>query len=1008
MAFKISWTLELFLVLGVVCFFSGGSHSRMSCPQSLKVEKGNNITVSCSHANMTLVSSYWYKGDPSLTSPILRIEEGEPGGKEYSKGHYDITDAGAMIITGATIHHEGVYWFLSYFDDGSFEKHKVNVNVTITPYHVCPVIDMCSSCKVCSKNINKTGSIKCSITNSRPKLTLKWMIKSRKGIEIFTPTLTEERNIFSDSWNTSTQIEYVATSCDQQAILLCLAQDDMDLLMYKNSSININSDNCTADGTDIEDKSLGTTVIVTVVSLSVCLSVALITCFICFIRRKTNNGNDGSKTPGDLELNNSHAKHSVSRQLMTDEARYVITCLKEVYKPYCFFQGLPFENPIPADYLYTGCQCQVTFSSGAKDVVTSDNLLAKEYFINERLVIIIGNRGSGKTTLLTQIVKAWIDEKDNDFVLIFTSLKGATKDTNLTDLMKQNMSAYNMKDIKCLEETIKDHKCLVLLDGLDEVSFDDGSKSGSVDGGDNKLTCSIDANMPHKCLTVGALLNAQYKNNCSNMKVWATTRNEYPIKELGLDRNCKVLLKGFSNEQIQHYIRKTYSYFVHPDRQNACTLHHASDEKLEDCANESTENNHNLSNKKSILEDEKVGLLETSEQHKGPTCSKDSKNNICENVYKFLEKYDIINSFREAPLLFCLIARIYVATFVVEIPFAKKTDTWNLASVTDYMINCLMSKLTRECNPECDQRNISFLEEKALELTFEGSDFHTNTYPITIQDIEEAIDEAIDIGILQERHLAQSIDKKSVKTAYSGNRDILFCCQYFQDYFAACGFVKNPQNFQKLSQNLSKYKEKEFISLVKFLCNLKKSFVEEHCDFLLKSGWFNCVINCLYEVSEGEYEKKIRKLCDKEITIRSFGSHYHESVVTSFFQKCKETNVKLHSVIFLGEFSNIFLKELCFSSIEKVEFAKKHFTAEDFVYILKEMTKNHGKKQLRFVMCDLDDLSEKREEIQNMDFPRPAVYRKQNLSDMVFQQFNFETLQWKVGKVKRLVNDVLS
>ncbi|KAJ8035401.1 hypothetical protein HOLleu_22624 [Holothuria leucospilota] len=215
----------------------------MSCPQRLQIEKGENMTVSCNPEDIQLSSSFWYKGDPSVSGPVLRLERGVPGGTEYGKRHYDITSTGAMIIIDATVDHEGIYSFLAYFDDGQFEKLNVTLVVTITPLQACPVIDKCDPCKDCKKKVNGTDSLRCTVSHSRPKMTLNWLLISANGIKIFRPRKTEEKDYSTDSWNTSSVLPYVARSCNQQAVLQCVAQDEMRLLKHWHSSVNIYTGN---------------------------------------------------------------------------------------------------------------------------------------------------------------------------------------------------------------------------------------------------------------------------------------------------------------------------------------------------------------------------------------------------------------------------------------------------------------------------------------------------------------------------------------------------------------------------------------------------------------------------------------------------------------------------------------------------------------------------------------------------------------------------------------------
>lgn len=91
--------------------------------------------------------------------------------------------------------------------------------------------------------VNGTGSLRCSITQSRPKITLNWNIKSEKGIEIFKPMIKADKDYSTDTWNTSTEISYRTPSCSLHAVLQCMAQDEIGLLKYWHSSLTIYTGN---------------------------------------------------------------------------------------------------------------------------------------------------------------------------------------------------------------------------------------------------------------------------------------------------------------------------------------------------------------------------------------------------------------------------------------------------------------------------------------------------------------------------------------------------------------------------------------------------------------------------------------------------------------------------------------------------------------------------------------------------------------------------------------------
>ncbi|XP_071944164.1 uncharacterized protein [Antedon mediterranea] len=162
--------------------------------------------------------------------------------------------------------------------------------------------------------------------------------------------------------------------------------------------------------------------------------------------------------------------------------------------------------------------------------------------------LIEGEGGIGKTTILRHLSYTWAtpSQSNNVFegkIVFFLCVRDLQKDDNIFDLIvKQlDMKDFNLdtdlpKDPRLIQKFIKKHddKVVLLLDGLDELRFNNQS--------------------------VLSLFN---KTNLKESTVILTSRQEN-IDEFKKECNVHVRVKGFNQESIYEYIEKYFNYFGQP------------------------------------------------------------------------------------------------------------------------------------------------------------------------------------------------------------------------------------------------------------------------------------------------------------------------------------------------------------------------------------------------------------------------------------------------------------
>ncbi|PIK44131.1 hypothetical protein BSL78_19019 [Apostichopus japonicus] len=218
-------------------FFTG---LQLSCPSNIFIEKGHNATIGCKTSEPP-TDVFWYVGSPSSTSPILSLENNLKSGTLYDSSKFDITSNGDVLISNAQIEDEAVYTVVAFFATGKYEVENITVSIKVSPQQVCPMIAKCASCSNCTLQINRTGQLQCTVTDSRPKVLLRLEIRRSEHLQVTTGETISQKNEKLGTWNTSISVEYTFDACGGFADIRCLAQDSINVLHRKDSNIRLTS-----------------------------------------------------------------------------------------------------------------------------------------------------------------------------------------------------------------------------------------------------------------------------------------------------------------------------------------------------------------------------------------------------------------------------------------------------------------------------------------------------------------------------------------------------------------------------------------------------------------------------------------------------------------------------------------------------------------------------------------------------------------------------------------------
>ncbi|KAJ8039355.1 hypothetical protein HOLleu_17041 [Holothuria leucospilota] len=211
----------------------------MDCPAKVYVELGKDGIINCQILNNGDV--YWYKGNSTKTSPIVRLENGQKKISQES-GRYDIDEEGSLIIKKIEEQNYGFYSVVNFHANDKHETDQIKVEIAVKP-QTCPVIAGCNDCNQCVLSEPKEGNISCSITGIRPLVHLSIVIDSRSNVQVTRSVSKETYDPMTDTWNTTATIEYSESyDCTSLLQLRCVTENE-DPLQFSDSVANITSGN---------------------------------------------------------------------------------------------------------------------------------------------------------------------------------------------------------------------------------------------------------------------------------------------------------------------------------------------------------------------------------------------------------------------------------------------------------------------------------------------------------------------------------------------------------------------------------------------------------------------------------------------------------------------------------------------------------------------------------------------------------------------------------------------
>ncbi|KAJ8035058.1 hypothetical protein HOLleu_22148 [Holothuria leucospilota] len=929
---------------------------KTSCPSIVSVKMGSSPSISCK-CDPTSIDFYWYKGPASNNDLVCKVYNGTKSVSAKYREYFDVSDSGALILLNATLQHEFLYTLVTFDLDGIPQEASVLVNITVSPNPPCLVISGCNPCESCYLSVSeKSGTLVCSVSGSRPSVPLNWTIKSHAGISFIKHQINEKEGPTKHTGSTSVILEYEITeSCGVKGVLQCEAENNLQILESYVTSVEINSELCTPDRP--------------VVLIIVLLVIAITLCFLigCYIynRRKKE----------DRAKRIIVAHQGVNRETL-------VRALALFYEKFCSLKPLPWGEPIPISALYSDFQCEVTSIQSTEytprqnhdleTITCSEDLFASNSFKNVSRVIFIGDLGYGKTTMTQQVVQQWIKEDSRNFILIYIQLKEVDVDTSITSVVKDMMPSSMNASEDAIEKVLKENEVLVLLDGLDELSMSvakDVCERDEIDDGSSMVKSNngtTNSEFARNSVIIGDLLKENVRSLNSQMRVWVTSKEVDDMKSSFPPPYVKIKMTGLSSEQVYAYIRKTCQYYCH------------------------------------------------SVKESNPESTKAMIENVVKKVRENIVKDDIMQEFVNTPLLLVLIIHILTATFTGTVTYFKDLKLTKLTTLIRTVITCLESRYIEKMQDSSLDSKIEEIERKLGEIAWkkklEIENFDRKGWNKLLGT--EYVNTGLSIGLLR---LSKQISNSYLQTKQLpfSSPDVEFYHQFFLECLAGQYFSTEEKAMKDLEKFVNENKDDKTLIFLQFMSGSGHPAVNQVSRmFLNDSKTRNNFIDFIYETEDQEKVKSYLKGLSRKaeelgnnlvVDFKYLDRGYHQNAVSAFCESLNRFNIrtKAFTFTFRQDCPLKYLTKLNLPQLKRLELVAVHITEYDFVSILEWLSRQKLPKTFQFTKCTFEEnLSEdsKQKIKTSLEGKKLKIYRKESTSQkgITVDHFIVEKGEWNL------------
>ncbi|PIK34476.1 hypothetical protein BSL78_28702, partial [Apostichopus japonicus] len=764
-----------------------------------------------------------------------------------------------------------------------------------------PQISNCSSCSTCGIRVNQTGELICSVSGSRPQISLRWEISNINSLQ-FTTKEPVSQDI-SGTWDTYISAEYTVSACGGFAEIRCLSQGDVNLIQRSDSNIEIKAGTPEAS---IEELSH---------------------------MNKQETSNDRT-FEDDYPATKCKVLNKKNKKLTS-----LVYLLCESYKHRLLLNLFPGKAvSLNIDALYVDRQCSVQRRNDKyPQKTTTSKLMMNENLLRKKFVILKADFGYGKTACFLQMLNQWIQEKEKTFVLIYVHLNCQNYQKNIVELIMDDLATDCNLKTKDISTVLLEEPVIVLIDGFSEVYLGDlcGNVSAYVrellnrtfprqtEISENKVH---DENTLQKCRNEMQPFDGDGSEICKaittatkQMRVWVALRQTDGI----FSKNCKsttIELSEFKKEEIAELSKRIYNYHLccrGTDREKADILVRGKNAPF-------------------------TQSLHSAEDSVGSESS------------HMLEKSNFNESwgFARVPNVPLYLSTLLYLDVDKSTEDVRPAGHWGMSNIVESIIDCMeghyMSKLNVEkvdflqVRKQIGNTLLSALNKKAPQSVKEWK-----------QLPESDLKGALLTGLLHTNECSSKDASSSKNYCVSLRHPVL------KGVFLGQCILDDASKFSELltQENLQ---NKDFLGALRYICG-KKCDTNYKTKVLLKlkeADMWDDFIDCFYEVQSTEVKNTTISFlkAKDEINLKQVDGSYQERNVKDFFTFCKNKNYPRGMIIFESKVDISFIITLPIPKVHRVVIIGRELD-ETAVLLLVKWIAKLLQVPLQFHDCVVDTFS---------------------------------------------------
>ncbi|PIK47799.1 hypothetical protein BSL78_15342 [Apostichopus japonicus] len=502
------------------------------------VEKGQSVNLTCSSADIDIL--VWEKRDlENNFETIAYYINFETVIHKSLDESVEISNQGSLVIPDVRLEHESYYRCL--YNNGTGDVAAFKIAVYVSPSPAYPVVDGCPSDRYCTLNVERQGTLTCTVKGIRPAIELQWMVHYEDSIDQISFHNQQSKILTNDGTSDvihTTEYKVRDTASDRVTVgCYSIGARKDSMALSTTIDLLIARDDVIPTAKNQKETEFPIIIIVIVLVVSFILLVAGVIFVIIKLRRRPKPDTLSNEENFDLkETLLNQPEVAKNKTLLVEQLKGTYANFYNAIKP------VPYQREktycVQSVFVEGGMSCLEDKALGDKETwepIQSYQDIWTDPRLRSKRRIIEGGPGYGKSTLFLQMAHDWCSNEGksalkNVQILILLKLRQLAGISSIYEAIRIFLLPRNSKLKNQDIESILDQSSSVvmLFDGFDEYP-------------DYEYTTDI--------------LDIIQSKMYPNFDVILTTRLSDLPKDLAAETK-RLRLTGFGSEAQHTYLRK--------------------------------------------------------------------------------------------------------------------------------------------------------------------------------------------------------------------------------------------------------------------------------------------------------------------------------------------------------------------------------------------------------------------------------------------------------------------